>query len=570
MFYLNAVLILSVLGVFAQEIGADARYEISKTYQWDDVSIFRINKEPARAFFVLGESLEDALKPISIDGVGAIYSARPYRLMNGGWRFFYFEKPSEVHPEFFEPNFDASKWESVGLPDTWQTRGVGKIYYTNILADFSFDESGKYFKEFEDVKSANPSEGVLRPRIPELHRCGGLYRKDFYLDDFSADKAYIFRVGAAKSGVKIFVNGKFAGYSEDSFTPAEFDISAFLKKGKNTVVLQVFKFTTGSYTEIQDMPHVMGVIRDVVLAERPKIRVADIVSDAVLDGENFKYAAKLFVKSDVPAAGNVSAELYFTDSKGKVIKTASADVRNLEADFNLSFKKGEVFAWSADKPNLYQAVFVLKRGGQILETAKIDAGFRTFYLDEKLRLVWNGSPLKIKGVNRHNYAPEKGSAVDFQTLKSDLLLIKNFNINAIRTSHYPNPEEFYMLCNRLGIFVLDENNLESHSLWNHVPGDSGTYDAQCVDRMQNMVKRDRNQPCVFGWSLGNENANHYTPAHKKMEAVAKKYAPAPALVHAAWPAVPPPKPRPASKEPPPLHGVRNRVSPISDPLFLTL
>ena len=161
LFYLNAVLILSVLGVFAQEIGADARYEISKTYQWDDVSIFRINKEPARAFFVLGESLEDALKPISIDGVGAIYSARPYRLMNGGWRFFYFEKPSEVHPEFFEPNFDASKWESVGLPDTWQTRGVGKIYYTNILADFSFDESGKYFKEFEDVKSANPSEGVL-------------------------------------------------------------------------------------------------------------------------------------------------------------------------------------------------------------------------------------------------------------------------------------------------------------------------------------------------------------------------------------------------------------------------
>lgn len=506
--------------------------EAKATYQWDDMSIFRINKEPARASFVLCDSLDSAKKPISISDVGKIYHSKPYRLLNGSWRFAFFDSPSELKAEYFEKDFSDEKWDAVNLPDTWQTRGYDRISYANIFPEFIFDLQGKNLPEFADISSDNPSEAMLKPRIPDMHRQSAIYRNVFSIDDFSQNKAYFLRLCGVKSGVKVFVNGKFAGYSEDSFTPAEFDISKFLKKGKNVVALHVFKFTTGSYTEVQDMPHVMGVIRDVVLVERPKTHIADIVADAVIDGGKFKFSSKAFAKNaEKKLPENLSFDLVFTDSSGKVLRAASSALNSDFSSFDLAFNGGEVLPWSPDKPNLYQAIFSLKQNGEVLETAKIDVGFRTFFIDGSLRLVWNGSVVKIKGVNRHNYAPEKGSAVSFEVLLKDVLMIKAANINAIRTSHYPNPDEFYMLCNRLGIFVLDENNLESHALWNHVPGDSGTYDASSCDRMQNMVKRDRNHPCVFGWSLGNENGNHYTNAHKKMEAVARKFAPAPALVH---------------------------------------
>lgn len=506
--------------------------EVNATYQWDDMSVFRINKEPARASFILCDSLETAKKPILISGVGKIYHSKPYRLLNSGWRFAFFDSPSEVKAEYFGKDFNDEKWDVVNLPDTWQTRGYDRISYANIFPEFIFDLQGKNLPEFADISSKNPSEAMLKPRIPDMHRQSAIYRSEFKIDDFSQNKAYFLRLCGVKSGVKVFVNGKFAGYSEDSFTPAEFDISKFLNMGKNSIALHVFKYTTGSYTEVQDMPHVMGVIRDVVLVERPKTHIADIVADAVIEGGKFKFSSKAFAKSaEKKLPENLSFDLVFTDSGGKVLRVVSSSLNSDFSSFGLDFEEGEVRAWSPDKPNLYQAVYILKQNGEVLETAKIDVGFRTFFIDEKLRLVWNGSVVKIKGVNRHNYAPEKGSAVPFEVLLKDILMIKAANINAIRTSHYPNPDEFYMLCNRLGIFVLDENNLESHALWNHVPGDSGTYDASSCDRMQNMVKRDRNHPCIFGWSLGNENGNHYTNAHKKMEAVAKKFAPAPALVH---------------------------------------
>lgn len=527
-------LILAANFTQAQVLGSNATSEVANTYQWDDISVFRINKEPAKAFFILYDSLENALKPIAINDIGKIYQNPPYTLLNSDWHFLYLPSPNDIKAQYFNPDFDTSKWDKIDLPDTWQTRGYDRISYMNIHPEFICDFSGKNFLEYADVNSPNPSIGVIKPQINELHRQSAIYRKDILLDDFAADSTYILRLGAAKSGVKIFVNGKFAGYSEDSFTPAEFDISKFLKKGKNTLAIHVFKYTTGSYLEVQDMPHVMGIIRDVVLIKRPKICIADIVADAVLDGKDFKFASKILAKSkskNLPQ--NLSAELIFTDSNGKILKSKSSSIsaNTSSADLNLQFKNGEVLPWSPDKPNLYQAIYQLKLGDKVLETAKIDVGFRTFFIDENLSLIWNGVSMKLKGVNRHNYAPQKGSAVDFETLKNDILAIKNLNINAIRTSHYPNPEEFYLLCNRLGVFVLDENNLESHSLWTHVPGDSGTYDEASCDRMQNMVKRDRNQPCVFAWSLGNENANHYTKAHKKMEEIAKEFAPEPKLVH---------------------------------------
>ena len=524
-----ALALFGAASVFAKTL----EEETASTYQWDDMSAVRINKEPAHSFYICHESAEALPKDILADDIKGLFFGAPYQSLNGKWKFFFAENPDAVKPEFFREKFDDKSWFDFSVPGTWQMNGFDHIYYANVNSELIFAKDGSRLPEYKDVNSRdNPSVGVLKPRINEIHRQSGIFRRDFDLKNLEEGRRYFIRFGGVKSGFKLFVNGNFAGYSEDSYTAAEFDITKFLRGGKNTIALQVFKFTTGSYLEIQDMPHTYGIIRDVALFSRPEVFVRDYFADIALSPD-FKKAGincDIEIENRSNSAQNKILKCVVFDSAakpfatligGKKIEIAANSQQKISQKFELENFK----LWSPDKPNLYRIAFVLSdENGENADAISNDIAFRKFEIKDK-KLFLNGVRFFVKGVNRHNFSPEQGSAIAFDLIEKDISLIKEANINAIRTSHYPNDEKVYLLCDRRGIAVLDENNLESHELWIHVPGDSATYTVSCLDRMRNMVMRDRNFPCVFIWSLGNENAVKYTKNHKAMELLARKLDP---------------------------------------------
>ncbi|MBR4598183.1 MAG: discoidin domain-containing protein, partial [Opitutales bacterium] len=452
---------------------------------------------------------------------------------NGKWKFFFAKNPEEAKPEFFREKFDDKGWFDFSVPGTWQMNGFDHIYYANVHSELIFDPNGGVLEEYKGMDSPdNPSIGVLKPRINEIHRQSGIFRREFELKNFGEGRRYFIRFGAVKSGFKLFVNGNFAGYAEDSYTTSEFDVTKFLRKGKNTVALQVFKFTTGSYLEVQDMPHTYGILRDVAIFSRPEVFVRDYFADIGLSGDfkkaEINCAIEIENRSQTPKTKFLKCVVFDKNAKpfatllgGEKIEIAANSSKKISKKFDVEKFK----LWSADNPNLYKIAFILAdENGENADAISNDIAFRKFEIKDK-QLFLNGVRFFVKGVNRHNFSPEQGSAISFELIEKDISLIKEANINSIRTSHYPNDEKVYLLCDRRGIAVLDENNLESHSLWRHVPGETGTYTVSCLDRMRNMVVRDRNFPCVFAWSLGNENGLSYTKNHKAMELLARELDP---------------------------------------------
>ena len=421
--------------------------------------------------------------------------------LNGVWKFKYVERPADVPSKFYKKKYDVSKWQEINVPGNIELQGYGVPVYVN--------ESN----EFE----ANP------PYVPEDFNPVGCYVRDFEVPENWKGRRVVVKFGAVKSAMRLYVNGKYVGYSEDGKSPAEFDISKYVSTGKNRMALEVFRFCNGSYLECQDMWRMSGITRDVVLYTTPTSYITDYHAETSLkDLGNGTLRLTVYTRN---AKGRKIEVQLKTD--GKVVMCEQALVGN-DGVVRIDKQFNKIKSWSEYAPNLYTLVIKLDeslRAADAMPTivgGKI--GFRSIAIVSG-QLFFNQIPMKIKGVNRHEHSGYGGQYVTREEMEEDIRLMKAAGINAVRTSHYPDDEYWYELCDQYGIYVMDEANNESHGQGyaeNSLAKKPEWADAMWY-RVNNMYMRDRNHPCVFAWSLGNECGHGVCleEAYKKLKSLEK-------------------------------------------------
>lgn len=432
--------------------------------------------------------------------------------LNGKWRFFCAPAPEQIPEYFYEETYDVAGWDEIDVPCCWETRGYGAPYYYGAGLPPALSTSKKKI-----------------PGIDHKKTYTGAYRRTVTLPEEWKEEQIILRFNSVKSAFYCWVNGQYAGLGKGSMLPVEFDVTEMVHPGENTICVKVFSYSDATYLEDQDMWFLAGIYRDVTLYAQPKSRIQDIYAKAQFIGK----AAETEESGSDTIAENTAGEKYqraklyvVTETHNAIGKrlsvkllweneTAAAADCIIESDrTELAFVCEGVRLWTAETPNLYQLEVTLQDGETLEQERTIDFGFREISIDrEKARLLINGRPLKLRGINYHAFTPDNGYYVPSEVYERDLQTMKRFNINAIRTSHYPQDDYFYTLCNRYGIYVMDECNVETHAVRSkNVPGDNPVWTAHVTDRMRRMVCRDRNHPCVVIWSLGNESdvgTNHY-------------------------------------------------------------
>lgn len=420
--------------------------------------------------------------------------SKNYLDLNGVWKFKYVDNP-EMVPDGFEKNdFDESSWDDFEIPANWDVNGYGYPIYTNTTY------------EFEHWGEVNP------PKIPTTYNPTGIYRKEITIDESWMDKEILLHVGAAKSNLKVWVNGAYVGYGEDGKLPQEFNLNQFLKAGKNTLVFRVMKWNDGSYLECQDFWRMSGITRDVYLYTRNKAHLQDFEIVPVLDNTYENGTLKILtVFSGLDKKDQYALEVYLKD-KDEIIDSKNVALTGNTLKYSFDFEVENVKKWSAEIPKLYNILFLLKdKEGKVLEVIIQNVGFRMVEIKDGQLLV-NGKAVYIKGVNRHETDPTTGQVISRERMEEDIKVLKQFNFNAVRTSHYPNDPYFYELCDRYGIYVVDEANVESHGMGYDITktlGNKPNWELAHLQRMQRMVERDKNHPSIIIWSMGNEAGNGY-------------------------------------------------------------
>jgi len=456
---------------------------------WENQNVFERNKLPPRASFVPFASREE-LK------TGNPEASSFYISLNGLWKFRFSEKPRDRPENFFKTDFDDSKWALTTVPSNWEMEGYGYPIYTNI----------KY-----------PHEKTP-PRIQEHYNPVGSYRMSFKVTPGMLEKDLVLHFGAVSSAMNLWVNGKKVGYSQGSKTPSEFRINDHVEEGDNLLAVEVFKWSDGSYLEDQDFWRLGGITRDVYLLAREKDQIRDlwIKSDLMPDNKQGKFEVILNIKGS--AKRNLKLELTLSDPEGRQVleKTMELNESKEALEAYVSSELEEVSPWSAENPNLYSMTVALKdEEGKTIEIVGQKVGFRRLEIKDGQFLV-NGKAIYFKGVNLHEHHDRKGHVVDEKTMLKDIRTMKMHNINAVRTSHYPQPERFYELCDQYGLYVVDEANIESHGFGATKQGPFDTiqhiayrpeWKAAHMERIKRMVERDKNHPSIVIWSMGNECGN---------------------------------------------------------------
>jgi len=449
-------------------------------YIWENPQIFEQNKEKSHTIMMPYDSLEAALAAEKSE----------YQLsLNGTWKFYWQMGVENVPAEFWKDSFDVSDWADMPVPSVWQFNGYSKpIYLCN---------------SYPDILSTKEKE---IPKIDHSRNEIGIYRRTFEIPaSWDGREIYIYFT-AVKSAFKLYVNGEEVGYSQGSMNGAEFNLTKYVKVGTNSIVAEVYRYSDGSYLEDQDMWFLSGIYRDVYLYAEPKLMVRDFYFRTDFDEGNYTLA-HTSIAIDIKNLEGIEGacvSAYLLDGSDE-ISLGTADL-SADTEQKIEFKKDieNPKLWSAEYPNTYTLVLLLKKGEPVLCAKTFVVGFRQVEIRGN-KLFFNGQEIMIKGVNRHEYDPDYAWAVPKERFTQDLDLIKRANCNSIRTSHYPNSPEFYELCNRYGIYVMDECDVETHGVRRkNCPGDNPVWTAQVVDRMERMVLRDRNYPCIFVWSLGNE------------------------------------------------------------------
>lgn len=470
--------------------------------EWkDEVDIFEINREQARSFFLPYLNLKSLFKDIKEDILNStrIKDSQNIKVLNGEWKFLLCNKPSHRNMEFFNEDYDVSNWDNIKVPSNWQTQGYDFPIYVNFRYPWTGYENLEFFK------------------APEKFNPVGHYKKTFDIEDsWIGDRIYISFQGV-ESCFYLWVNGEFVGYSEDSFSPAEFDITDFVVSGKNSVSVQVFRWSDGSFIEDQDFLRLSGIFRDVFIYRTPNVHIRDFEVITNLD-ENYKNG-ELSVNFNLLSHTNenrifsISSMIFDNDwnlvskmdGDGDFTENYSYKDKGIQTNFYLSMGVENPKKWSSEEPNLYNLIIILKND-TYKETQVIHKriGFRKFEMKGNQMLL-NGKSILFKGVNRHETSPVSGRAISTLDMEFDVKEMKRNNINSVRTSHYPNHPYFIGLCNEYGLYVIDEANIEAHGVEGEIPGNNYLWKAPCFDRIQSLIERDKNDSCVLIWSLGNES-----------------------------------------------------------------
>jgi len=458
-----------------------------KVNDWENPEVVHRNREPARCSWYPFPDVETALR-------GDPMQSPFVTSLNGTWKFRWVRKPAERPKDFYKDDYDVSAWDDIRVPANWELEGYGTPIYTDMEYPFPSDP----------------------PRIPHDWNPVGSYKRTFTIPKKWKGRQVFLYFGGVKSAFYVWVNGRNIGYSQGSKTPAEFNITEYLREGDNTLSLEVYRWSDGAYLEDQDYWKISGIERDVLLLSTPNVYVRDFFVRAGLD-EDYKNGL-LYLDVDLKnaltqKAGKHTVEVRLVEEERMspaVLEMTRDVILGPSDDIHISFESTVPHPkkWSAETPNLYSLVIsLLDSAGNKLEALSCGIGFRTVEIKDRQLLV-NGVPVTIRGVDRHEHDPITGRVITKELMIKDIRLMKRFNINAVRTSHYPNRPEWYDLCDRYGLYLVDEANIEAHGSDPYNPektlADKPQWREAFMDRTVRMVERDKNHPSVIVWSLSNE------------------------------------------------------------------
>ncbi len=474
------------LGPFFGTTFSGAAWSVDTREEWDDPAVLHVNTEPPHATMMVYPTAELARK-------GAKDESPWFRSLNGVWKFNYANSPAARPAGFEQPWFDDAAWSDIRVPGNWEIQGFGMPIYSNSRYPFAYD-----------------------PRNPRAQRNDnpvGSYRTAFEVPSEWAGRRVLLHFAGVDSVFYVWVNGVRVGYNEDSRTPAEFDITPHVRKGPNVLAVEVYRWSDGSYLEDQDMFRLSGIFRDVYLwsTAADHIRDFEIRTDFDKTRRDATVNASMIIANRGAAAAATSVTLQLLDSDGREaarpVSRAARVTTGGGQQVQIALPVRAPHRWSAETPYLYTALLTLKdAAGRVVEVIPSRVGFRTVEIRAG-RLLVNGQAILVKGVNRHEHSPESGHYVERAWMVRDVELMKQHNVNAVRTSHYPNDPEWYALCDEYGLYVMDEANIESHAYGlgpeNRLANDPAWQPAH-LDRIARMIERDKNHPSIISWSLGNE------------------------------------------------------------------
>lgn len=451
---------------------------------WENFDVLHIGRLPSAADFMWYPSREMAMK-------GDKAQSPYFQSLNGTWKFHFASRYDERPTDFFHKGFDVSEWNDIKVPSNWEMQGFGYPFYMD----------GDYGIEI------NP------PLVAVENSPTGSYKRTFTIPASWSGHQVVLYFGGVASAFYVWINGEKAGYSQDSKTPSEFDITPYIRRGRNEIAVQVFKFSDGYYLEDQDYWRFGGIQRDVCLYARPKVHIRDYEVVTDLDKEYKNVDFNLYV--ELGKAGE--SKVRKAEVEVSVLDKAGNSIYNERKPWNpadsgeLHFNKEitEPLLWSAEKPNLYRLLLTLRVNGRAEQYICQNIGFRKSEI-KHAQLLINGKPVYIKGVNRHEHDPYNGHVVDEASMLRDIQLMKEHNINSVRTSHYPDDPRWYDLCDIYGLYVIDEANIESQGMGYNPDrslANQPEWQKAFIDRTERMFERDKNHPCVIIWSLGNESGS---------------------------------------------------------------
>ena len=484
-----AILIVLLPAAYGQLKPASGSTSI-EVPDWEDPQVIGRNKEPGHCTLVPYPNTRTALQCER-------KASKFYKSLNGKWKFNWVSKPSDRPVDFYKPRYDVSKWDEIPVPSNWQMHGYGRPIYLNMRYPFP----------------VNP------PYIPHDYNPVGSYRTEFRIPGTWKGRQVFLHFDGIKSASYIWINGRKVGYSQDSMLPAEFNVTKYLKRGKNTLAVEVYRWSDSSYLEDQDMWRLSGIYRNVYLFSTPQVHIRDF---AVRTDLNDSYTdASLMVRPRITnystqdlKGWNVKAQLYDAKNEPVLPEALSRSVTSIIRERypqrgNVPFALLQTTIknprkWSDENPYLYTLVLTLKdSGGKVVEIESCRIGFREVEIKDG-QLFVNGKSIKLFGVNRHEHDPDHGRAIPVSRMIQDIKLLKTHNLNAVRTSHYPDDPTWYDLCDEYGIYLIDEANLETHGVggyFSNVPA----WNTAFMERAIRLVERDKNHPSVIIWSLGNES-----------------------------------------------------------------
>jgi beta-galactosidase len=480
LYALGLLLSLVALGTFGTEVIAQDRPE------WDDVSVLEINRELPRTSMMVYPSKEQAKQ---FDRTQSEW----FQSLNGTWKFKWTANPAEREARFYETNFNDEQWTTIKVPSNWEVEGFGIPLYTNIRYPFDISEQ----------------------RAPQEDNPVGAYRRTFEISkDWDGSQLFLGFDGVA-SAFYVWVNGEFVGYSQGSRTLAEFDVTSVVHSGENEIAVEVYKWSDGSYLEDQDYWRLAGIFREVYMWATPKVHLRDFFITSTLDDSyrhgQFHFSGEL-INYDPSQHEEVSVALEMYDEEGKRVYSEAQTVTSSDRAVQIEFDEKRIRSvnkWTAETPYLYDLFITLRIGDEIQSVIPKKVGFRRVEITDGRFLV-NGVAIKMRGVNRHEHNLMNGHTITREDMMNDIVLMKKHNVNAVRTSHYPNQPLWYELMDEYGFYVIDEGNIETHGFGtntqNKLANDPAWKEAH-IDRVKRMIYRDRNHPSIIIWSLGNESGD---------------------------------------------------------------